>query len=63
VPVACHATVEGAQVTIQGLVVHPSGHPCFSAGTEGPADEAAELGAMVAEALLALGAGAIVHPN
>ncbi len=63
VPVGCYATVDDQTVTIQGLVVHPSGHPCFSAGTEGPVGDAAELGAMVAEALLALGAGAIVNPN
>ena len=43
--------------------MHPSGHPCFSAGTEGSTTEAAELGSMLAEALLALGAGAIVNPN
>lgn len=67
VPVACHATIErsddGEQMTVQGMVVHPTGHPCFTAGTEGPTGDAAELGAMVAEALLALGAGAIVHPD
>lgn len=63
VPVGCYAVVEDGRVSIQGLVVHPSGHPCFSAGTEGDNDEAGELGAMLAEALLALGAGPIVNPN
>ena len=63
VPVGCHAVVDGDEVTIQGLVVHPGGHPCFSAGTEGAAVEAGELGAMLAEALLALGARAVLEPN
>lgn len=63
VPMGCHARIDGAHISLSGLVVHPSGHPCYSAQTEGPRQDAAELGAMVADAVLALGAEPIVRPN
>jgi len=63
VPVACYAQTAAGRVSIRGLVVDPSGHPCLSASTEGSADSAHELGTQVADAVVALGAGAIIDPT
>lgn len=60
VPMGCHATRSGDEVSIYGLVVHPSGAPCFEARRRGPVDQAAALGRSLAEELLAAGADRVL---
>ncbi len=60
VPLACHATLHGDTVRVRGLVVDPSGEPCFEATREGPRAEANELGRQVAQDVLDQGAGPIL---
>lgn len=61
VPLACYATLSGNTVHVRGMVVDPSGEPCYEASREGPRDQADALGIAIAEDLLAQGAGAIVQ--
>lgn len=61
VPLACYATLSGDTVSVRGMVVDPSGEPCYEAAREGPRTDAAALGTALAEDLLAQGAGAIVE--
>ena len=61
VPLACHATLSGDDVTVRGMVVDPSGEPCYEATRSGARVDADALGRAVAEDLLARGAGAIVE--
>lgn len=61
VPLACHATLSGDTVAVRGLVVDPSGEPCYEASREGVRGDAEALGRAVAEDLLEQGAGAIVE--
>ena len=57
VPVGCHAVLETPDVlTVAGLIVDPSGEPCFMSTKVGHPRDAASLGARLAEELLALGA-------
>lgn len=61
VPLACYATLSGDQVHVRGMVVDPSGEPCYEASREGPRAQAGELGVAIADELLAQGAGAIIE--
>ncbi len=61
VPLACHATLSGDSITVRGMVVDPSGEPCYEATQAGSRDDASAIGIAVAEALLEQGAGAIVE--
>lgn len=61
VPLACYSTLSGDTVRVRGMVVDPSGTPCYEASREGPRSEAGALGTAIAEDLLAQGAGAIVE--
>lgn len=60
VPMGCHATREGDVLTVHGLVVHPSGTPCFEDHRRGPVSDAAALGRSLAEALLCAGADRVL---
>lgn len=61
VPLGCHADLspEGT-ITVRGLVVHPTGRPCFFAHKLGDSQQADHLGVELAEALLELGAEEVV---
>lgn len=60
VPIAGHATLRGGAVTLRGLVGDPDGSRIVRGCVEGPAAEAAALGAGLAEELLGRGAEAIL---
>jgi hydroxymethylbilane synthase len=60
VPMGCHAVLEGDELHVRGVIIHPSGRPCFTATRVGPRAGAAELGTAVAELLLRLGADAVL---
>ncbi len=60
VPMGCHATRHGDVLELHGLVVHPSGAPCFEARRRGPRTDAAALGRGLAEALLEAGADRVL---
>lgn len=60
VPMGCHATRHGEALVVHGLVVHPSGSPCFEERRRGSVGEAAALGRAVAEALLQAGADRVL---
>ena len=60
VPIACYAVLEGEQIWLRGLVGEPSGGVLLSADARAPRASATELGVLVAEALLAQGAGDIL---
>ncbi|MBV1859705.1 MAG: hydroxymethylbilane synthase, partial [Nannocystaceae bacterium] len=61
VPLACYATLCGDRLSVRGMVVDPSGEPCYEASREGSREEAAEIGTALAEDLLGQGAGAILE--
>jgi hydroxymethylbilane synthase len=60
VPVGCHAQLEGERVVVRGLVVDPSGEPCYEEVQAGVASEAEAIGISVAETILARGGDVIV---
>lgn len=60
VPLGCYATLAGDTVTVRGMVVDPSGAPCYEATREGTRADAAALGTAVAEDVLGQGAGEIL---
>lgn len=60
VPIAGHATLQGDTVTLRGLVGDPDGSRIVRGRVDGPATEAAALGAGLAEELLGRGAEAIL---
>lgn len=60
VPVGCHATRQGDEIAVAGLVVHPSGSPCHEGHRRGPVGEADALGRALAESLLAAGADQVM---
>jgi len=60
IPVGCHCTREGGELVVHGLVVHPSGEPCYEARRRGAFGEAAALGRALAEELLAAGADRVM---
>lgn len=55
-PIACHATLTGATITVRGLVASPDGKELFPGEISGPAAEAGKLGLALAERVLASGA-------
>ena len=61
VPLACYATLDGDTLAVRGMVVDPSGEPCYVASRSGARADAATLGREVAQDLLDQGAGAIVE--
>jgi hydroxymethylbilane synthase len=60
VPVGCHAALEGDRIRVRGLVVDPSGEPCYEEVQRGAASEAEALGISVAETILSRGGDVIV---
>jgi hydroxymethylbilane synthase len=61
VPIAGYATLDGDRLDLSGLVGDPDGSRILRARAEGRRGEAEALGTAVADALLAQGAGAILH--
>lgn len=59
-PLAAHATLEGAGITLQGLVAAPDGSRLLRDSLTGPAAEAVALGERLARRLLDAGAGALL---
>jgi len=60
VPMGCHAVRDGDVLTVHGLVVHPSGTPCFEERRRGPVSEADALGRALAGSLLSAGADRVL---
>ncbi len=60
VPVGCHATVDGDEVTVRGLVIDPGGDPVFEDTVHGAASEAEALGTDLASALMDRGAAEVI---
>lgn len=55
-PIGLLATVTDGVCTLHGVLIHPSGNPCYRATTSGPAAETEAIGQRVAKELLARGA-------
>jgi hydroxymethylbilane synthase len=61
VPLGAHALLHAADVlAVSGVVVAPSGRPCFMAHKVGHPRDAAALGRELAQTLLRLGAGQVI---
>ena len=60
VPIAGYATLADGQLHLRGLVGDPDGSRILRAEARGPQDDPEALGAAVADALLAQGAGEIL---
>src|SRR5690606_15901219 len=61
VPVGCYAELRADDVlTVSGVVVDPTGRPCFIASKTAHPREAEALGVRLAENLLSLGAHRVV---
>jgi hydroxymethylbilane synthase len=60
VPMGCHAVRDGDELSVHGLVVHPSGTPCFEDRRRGRVSDADALGRALAEALLSVGADRVL---
>ncbi len=60
IPMGCHATRDGDQLVVHGLVVDPSGAPCYEDRVRGPVGEAEALGRALAQTLLDAGADAVM---
>jgi hydroxymethylbilane synthase len=60
-PIAAYAELEGAQLSLEGLVAEPDGSRLMRASQSGAAEHAAELGRQLAARLLATGAGALLE--
>jgi hydroxymethylbilane synthase len=61
VPIGAHATVTGAQLHLEGLVISPDGSALVRGEREGPASEAEAIGAALGVKLLAEGARTILE--
>lgn len=61
VPIGCYAVAEGDRLWVRGLVGNPSGTEMLCDEVRGPREEAGQLGAALAEKLLAQGAGRILQ--
>jgi len=61
VPIAAYATAEGEQLRLRGRVTAPDGSRQIDVSIDGPAADAAQLGARLAETALAEGAGEILR--
>lgn len=55
-PIGVLAQVHGGICTIEGVLIHPSGNPCYRASARGLTTEAEAIGGSLAEELLAQGA-------
>ena len=62
VPIAAHASFEGARLRLQGVVAGMDGHRLIRADAVGSQDKPEDLGTAVAEDLLVKGAGEILKP-
>jgi hydroxymethylbilane synthase len=62
-PIAAHAVVEGARLSIRGLVGSTDGRAVLRAERTGPADAAEAVGAQLAEAVLAAGGTKILRES
>jgi hydroxymethylbilane synthase len=60
-PIAAYAELEGAQLSLEGLVAEPDGSRLMRASQSGAAEHAAEVGRQLAARLLATGAGALLE--
>ena len=60
-PLAGHAVLDGAMLSMQGRVGSPDGHRLLEAAISGPAQDAEKLGLRLAEDLLAKGAGEVLR--
>ena len=54
-PIGLLARVEQGQCSLEGVLLHSSGNPCYRASARGPVSDAEALGQRVAEELLAQG--------
>ena len=59
-PLAAHASVDGARLTLRALVIDPEGRERVEDARSGPVADAARLGREAAEGLLAAGAGRLL---
>jgi hydroxymethylbilane synthase len=60
VPIGAHAVVDGQNLQLRSVVIHPDGQPLFADQCSGPLSEASALGAAAAARLLDSGARAIL---
>ncbi|MEM7156393.1 MAG: hydroxymethylbilane synthase [Myxococcota bacterium] len=60
IPVGCHATRNGDELTVHGLIVHPTGEPCYESRQTGTVSDADALGRAMAEELLNAGADKVM---
>jgi hydroxymethylbilane synthase len=60
-PIAAHARLEGQSLLLDGLVAEPDGSRVVRDSVSGSIDEAAALGALLAERILAAGAGPLLE--
>ncbi len=61
-PIAAYAELAGPRMNLRGLVGSPDGTRILADAAEGAASDAAQLGTMLAERLLAAGADALLRP-
>ncbi|NIQ98048.1 MAG: hydroxymethylbilane synthase, partial [Desulfuromonadales bacterium] len=61
VPIACHGTISGEQLTLTGFVSDVEGVRCLKKETTGHVDECEKLGTSLADDLLIRGAGEILN--
>ncbi len=61
-PIAAYAEIAGTRIKLRGLVGSPDGTRILADAAEGAVSEAATLGAMLADRLLAAGADALLRP-
>jgi len=61
VPIACHGTISGDQLTLTGFVSDCEGVRCLKKVVTGPVEECEKLGTSLADDLLIQGAGEILN--
>jgi hydroxymethylbilane synthase len=61
VPIGAYATPYGERISVDAVVVDPNGRRAIRRNAEGPAEDAAELGKMLGEQLLASGGDEILE--
>ena len=59
-PIAAHAVVDGASLTLEGLVARPDGSEILRGTSSGTAAEGEEIGAALAARLMDQGAGSLL---
>jgi hydroxymethylbilane synthase len=60
-PIAAHAVLEQSRLTLDGLVAEPDGSRLFRDAASGSVDDPAALGGLLADKLLAAGAGTLLE--